>query len=225
MAIRYAADARLDLLTVDGSGGGTGMSPWNMMEHWGIPSLPLHARTYEYCKVLEERGITPPNISLAGGFAREDHVFKALALGAPYTKLVCMGRAPMIPGFLGSNIEGVFKPERRAELAGHWEALPSTVKGLGIYPEEIFAGWESVREKVGDNEMQNIPYGAVAMYGYADKLSCGLQQFMAGARKFSIDQLQRSDLLSANRETEDVTGIPFMTDAQNDQALAILREE
>jgi hypothetical protein len=48
---------------------------------------------------------------------------------------------------------------------------------------------------------------------------------MAGARKFSIDQLQRSDLLSANRETEDVTGIPFMTDAQNDQALAILREE
>ena len=225
MAIRYAADARLDLLTVDGSGGGTGMSPWNMMEQWGVPSLPLHARTYEYCRVLEERGIKPPDISFAGGFAREDHIFKALALGAPYTRMVCMGRAPMIPGFLGSNIEGVFKPERRAELAGHWETLPSTVKGLGIHPEEIFAGWESVREKVGDEEMQNIPYGAVAMYGYADKLSCGLQQFMAGARKFSIDQLQRSDLLSANRETEDVTGIPFMTDAQNDQALAILREE
>ena len=225
MAIRYAADAKLDLLTVDGSGGGTGMSPWNMMDHWGIPSLPLHAKTYEYCKVLEERGITPPDIAVAGGFAREDHVFKALALGAPYTRLVCMGRAPMIPGFLGSNIEGVFKPERRAELAGHWETLPSTVKGLGIHPEEIFAGWEAVREKIGDDEMQNIPYGAVAMYGYADKVSCGLQQFMAGARKFSIDQLQRSDLLSANRETEDVTGIPFMTDSQNEQALAILREE
>jgi hypothetical protein len=225
MAIRYAADARLDLLTVDGSGGGTGMSPWNMMDHWGIPSLPLHARTWEYCRVLEERGIKPPDISVAGGFAREDHIFKALALGAPYTRMVCMGRAPMIPGFLGSNIEGVFKPERRAELAGHWETLPSTVKGLGIHPEEIFAGWEPVREKVGDDEMQHIPYGAVAMYGYADKLSCGLQQFMAGARKFSIDQLQRSDLLSANRETEDVTGIPFMTDAQNEQALAILREE
>ena len=225
MAIRYAADARLDLLTVDGSGGGTGMSPWNMMEHWGIPSLPLHARTYEYCKVLEERGIAPPDISFAGGFAREDHIFKALALGAPYTKLVCMGRAPMIPGFLGSNIEGVFKPERRAELAGHWEKLPSTVNGLGNKPEEIFAGWESVREKLGDNEMKIIPFGAVAMFGYADKLSCGLQQFMAGARKFSIDQLQRSDLLSANRETADVTGIPFMTDAQNEQALAILREE
>ena len=53
----------------------------------------------------------------AGGFAREDHIFKALALGAPYVKLVCMGRAPMIPGFLGSNIEAVFKPDHKAELS------------------------------------------------------------------------------------------------------------
>ncbi len=44
MAIRYAAEAKLDLLTIDGSGGGTGMSPWNMMEHWGVPSLALHAK-------------------------------------------------------------------------------------------------------------------------------------------------------------------------------------
>lgn len=224
MSIRFAADAELDLLTIDGSGGGTGMSPWNMMDHWGVPSLPLHAKAYEFCKVLEDRGISPPDISLAGGFAREDHIFKALALGAPYTKLVCMGRAPMIPGFLGSNIEGVFKPERRAELAGHWEELPSTVKGVGTYPEEIFAGWETVREKVGEKEMANIPFGAVAMYGYADKLGCGLQQFMAGARKFSLDQIARDDLMSANRETAEVTGIPYMTDAQCDRALAILQE-
>ena len=199
------------------------MSPWNMMDHWGMPSLPLHAKTYEYCKILAEHGITPPDISLAGGFAREDHIFKAMALCAPYTRLVCMGRAPMIPGFLGSNIEGVFKPERRASLAGHWEQLPSTVKGIGTYPEEIFAGWEAVREKVGDDEMANIPYGAVAMYGYADKLGCGLQQFMAGARKFAIEHLEREDLMAANRETAEVTGIPFMTDAQHDRALAILQ--
>lgn len=224
MAIRFAADAKLDLLTIDGSGGGTGMSPWNMMDHWGVPSLPLHAKTYEYCKVLEERGVNPPDISLAGGFAREDHIFKALALCAPYSKLVCMGRAPMIPGFLGSNIEGVFKPDKRAAVSGHWEALPSTVKGIGTYPEEIFAGWEAVLEKVGDEEMANIPYGAVAMYGYADKLGCGLQQFMAGARKFSIDQIVREDLMTANHETAEITGIPFMTDAHHERAMAILQE-
>ena len=129
----------------------------------------------------------------------------------------------MIPGFLGSNIEGVFKPERRAEIAGHWEQLPSTVKNIGKYPEEIFAGWEAVREKVGDAEMEKIPFGAIAMYGYADKLACGLQQFMAGARKFSLDRLSREDLMAANRETSQVAGTPYMTDAGEDRALAILR--
>ena len=173
---------------------------------------------------MEDRGIAPTDISLAGGFAREDHIFKAVALCAPYSKLVCMGRAPMIPGFLGSNIEGVFKPDNRAALNGHWEELPPSVKSVGTYPEEIFAGWEAVREKVGDKEMANIPFGAVAMYGYADKLGCGLQQFMAGARKFSLNEIERQDLMSANRETAEVTGIPYMTDAQNDRALDILKE-
>jgi glutamate synthase domain-containing protein 2 len=222
MAIRFAAEARLDLLTVDGSGGGTGMSPWNMMEHWGVPSLPLHAKTFEYCRVLEQRGIRPPDISLAGGFAREDHIFKGLALCAPYAKMICMGRAPMIPGFLGSNIEGVFKPEKKAELNGHWDELPGSVTALGKYPEEIFSGWEAVKALVGADEMERIPFGAVAMYGYVDKLACGLQQFMAGARKFRLADLARSDLMSANRETERETGIPFVTESLNERALSIL---
>lgn len=223
MAIRFAADAHLDLLTVDGSGGGTGMSPWNMMEHWGVPSLPLHAKTYEYCRLLEQRGIRPPDISLAGGFAREDHIFKGLALCAPYTKMICMGRAPMIPGFLGSNIEGVFKPERRTEVNGHWDELPGSVTAMGRSPEEIFSGWEAVKALVGADEMKAIPFGAIAMYSYADKLACGLQQFMAGARKFSLPEIARTDLMSANRETERETGIPFVTEALNDKALAILK--
>jgi len=222
MSIRFAAEAKLDLLTIDGSGGGTGMSPWNMMDHWGVPSLPLHAKTYEYCRLLEQQGLTVPDISLAGGFAREDHIFKALALGAPYTKLVCMGRAPMIPGFLGSNIEGVFKPEKRGELNGHWEQLPAHITALGAFPEEIFAGWEAVSAKVGESEMKNIPFGAIAMYGYCDKLSCGLQQFMAGARKFRLDHIDRSDLLAGNRETAAETGIPYLTEAQDASAKDIL---
>ncbi len=39
MSIKYASDAKMDLLTIDGAGGGTGMSPWNMMENWGVPSV------------------------------------------------------------------------------------------------------------------------------------------------------------------------------------------
>jgi hypothetical protein len=223
MAIRYSADANLDLLTIDGAGGGTGMSPWNMMQHWGIPSLALHSKAYEYCKILDEKGIKVPDISFAGGFAREDHLYKALALGAPYTKLVCLGRAPMIAGYLGSNIEGVFKPEKRAELNGNWDSLPPTVMEYGKYPEEIFSEWEAVRDKVGDDEMKNIPFGAIAMSGYTDKLACGLQQFMAGARKFNLSEISRDDLITSNRETEEITGIPFMTEALDDKALSILK--
>jgi hypothetical protein len=222
MSIRFAAEAKLDLLTIDGAGGGTGMSPWNMMEHWGVPSLALHSKAYEYCTILEKKGIKVPDISFAGGFAREDHIFKAIALGAPYTKLVCMGRAPMIPGYLGSNIEGVFKPEEREKLSGHWEELPNTVAAYGKHPEEIFAGWEMVKNKVGAAEMGKIPYGAIAMYGYVDKIACGLQQFMAGARKFNLSKIERSDLMSANRETEAVSGIPYMTEILDAEAKKIL---
>ncbi|MBW2452142.1 MAG: FMN-binding glutamate synthase family protein [Deltaproteobacteria bacterium] len=223
MSIRLSSDADLDLLTIDGAGGGTGMSPWNMMDHWGVPSLQLHAKTYEYCKLLDDIGNRVPDISLAGGFAREDHLFKALALCAPYAKLVCMGRAPMIPGFLGSNIQGVFQPEKRAQLNGHWDELPPSVKNIGTFPEEIFAGWEAVKNKIGADEMSKIPFGAIAMFGYADKLSCGLQQFMAGARKFSLNQISRKDLMASNRETAQESDIPFMTDIDDSTAKNIIK--
>jgi hypothetical protein len=222
LAVRCATDGNLDLLTIDGSGGGTGMSPWNMMDHWGVPSLPLHAKAYEYTKRLADRGLAVPDLSFAGGFAREDHVFKALALGSPFVKLVCMGRAPMIPAFVGSNIEGVLRPERRTEVNGHWDELPGTVSCYGDRPEEIFSAWENVKEKVGADEMKNIPFGAVGIYAYADKLACGLQQFMAGARASQLSDITRNELMSANRETAHETGIPFMTDAENDKAMAVL---
>jgi glutamate synthase domain-containing protein 2 len=56
ISIKYATKAKLDLLTIDGSGGGTGMSPWNMMESGGVPSLLLHAKAYEYAKIMADKG-------------------------------------------------------------------------------------------------------------------------------------------------------------------------
>jgi glutamate synthase domain-containing protein 2 len=222
MAIRFATDAKLDLLTVDGSGGGTGMSPWNMMESWGVPSLLLHAKTHEYASLLASRGERVVDVALAGGLAREDHIFKALALGAPFTKLVWMGRAAMIPGFLGSNIEGALNPDRRERVSGNWDELAPTVKEIGSSADEIFAGYYDVQKKVGTKEMKNIPYGAVAMWTLADKLAAGLQQLMAGARRFALGEISRDDLFSANRETERETKIPFITDVMDERARVIL---
>jgi glutamate synthase domain-containing protein 2 len=222
MSIRYATDAKLDLLTVDGSGGGTGMSPWNMMETWGVPSILLHSKTYEYASILAARGEKVVDIAFAGGLAREDHIFKALALGAPFTKLICMGRAAMIPGFVGSNIEGVLKPARKEIVSGNWDDLAPSVKELGSTPEEIFAGYYDVQKKVGEEEMNNIPFGAIAMWTLADKLTAGLQQLMAGARRFNLSEISREDIFSGNRETEIETKIPFITDVLDESAKKIL---
>ena len=222
MAIKFATEARLDLLTIDGSGGGTGMSPWNMMQSWGVPSIHLHAKAHEYASLLAARGENVVDLSFAGGFALEDSIFKGLALGAPYAKLICMGRAIMIPGFVGSNIEGVLHPERKEAVHGNWDSLPKGISRLGGSAEQIFASYFDVEKKVGKDEMRNIPYGAIAMWSLADKLSCGLQQLMAGARKFSLGQVDRNDLFAANRETAQETGIRHVTDINNETALKIL---
>ena len=222
MAIKFASDAKLDLLTIDGSGGGTGMSPWNMMQSWGVPSINLHAKAYEYADMLAAKGQKVVDLSFAGGFALEDSIFKALALGAPYTKMVCMGRAVMIPGYLGANIEGVLHPERKEEIFGNWDKLPKSVSAIGSRAEDIFSSYFDIQKKLGKDEMKNIPYGAMAFWTMADKLSCGLQQLMAGARKFSLDQVSRKDLFSANRETEQETGITHCADVNDEFAKKIL---
>ncbi|WP_308897920.1 glutamate synthase-related protein [Candidatus Desulfosporosinus nitrosoreducens] len=221
-AIKLASDAQLDLLTIDGSGGGTGMSPWNMMETWGVPSILLHSKAHEYASILAAKGQKVVDMAFAGGLAREDHIFKALALGAPFTKLVCMGRGVMIPAFVGANIEGVLHPERKAQLNGNWDTLPKTVLEYGKTAEEIFAGYYDIQNKLGADAMKKIPYGAIAVWTLADKLAGGLQQFMAGARKFSLSQIARTDISSANRETERETGIAFITDYQDEFAKKIL---
>lgn len=222
MAIKFATDAKLDLLTIDGSGGGTGMSPWNMMQSWGVPSINLHSKAYEYASILAVKGLDVVDMSFAGGFALEDSIFKALALGAPFTKLVCMGRAIMIPGFVGTNIQGALHPEKRGDLNGHWAELPKTVKAVGNSAKEIFASYFDVEKMVGKDEMKNIPYGAIAFYTLADKLSCGLQQLLAGARKFSMNQITRNDIFSGNRETARETGIAHVSDVNDESARKIL---
>ncbi|MDR2549988.1 MAG: FMN-binding glutamate synthase family protein [Desulfobulbus sp.] len=222
MAIKFASEAKLDLLTIDGAGGGTGMSPWNMMQSWGVPSINLHAKAYEYATLLAAQGKRVVDLSFAGGFALEDSIFKGLALGAPFTKLICMGRGIMIPGFLGANIEGALHPERREKVNGNWDKLPASVAAMGSSAEEIFASYYDVEKKVGKDEMKNIPFGAIAMWTMADKLACGLQQLMAGARKFRMNTLSRNDLFAGNRETAKETGITYITDANDESAKKIL---
>jgi glutamate synthase domain-containing protein 2 len=212
MAIKWSSRARIDLLTIDGAPGGTGMSPWRMMEEWGMPSLYLHAAAYEFCKKLSDKGERVPDIAFAGAFSSEDGVFKAIAMGAPFVKAVCMGRALMIPGMVGKNIEQWLKDGK----------LPNTVSQFGNTAEEIFVNYEDVKNIVGANEMKNIPLGAVGIYSYSEKIKVGMQQLMAGARCFSIPAITRKELMSLTRDCAEVTGIPYLMDCYREEAEAIL---
>jgi glutamate synthase domain-containing protein 2 len=212
MAIKWGANAGIDLLTIDGAPGGTGMSPWRMMEEWGIPSLYLHAAAYDFCQKLANKGGRVPDIAFAGGFSSEDGVFKALALGAPFTKAVCMGRALMIPGMVGKNIQQWLAEGR----------LPNTVGQFGSTPEEIFVCYEDVRNIVGTDEMKSLPLGAVGIYSYVEKIKVGFQQLMAGARCFSVPAITRRELMSLTEECARVTGIPYLMDAYREEAMEIL---
>ncbi|MCX7831604.1 MAG: FMN-binding glutamate synthase family protein [Actinobacteria bacterium] len=222
MAIKFASEANLDLLTIDGAGGGTGMSPWNMMETWGVPSIYLHSKAYEYADYLAKKNKKVVDMAFGGGFAREDHIFKALALGAPYVKLALLGRAVMIPAFVGSNIEGVLRPERKQHVNGNWDKLPPSVTAIGQTAEEIFANYFDVEKKVGSDEIKNVPLGAIAVYTLMDKIKAGLQQLMAGARKFNIESISRDDLIAMNKETAEVTGISYVMEAEEESARRIL---
>jgi len=212
MALKWGGKAKIDLLTIDGAPGGTGMSPWRMMEEWGMPSIYLHAAAAEFAGRLAARGERVPDLAFAGGFSFEDHVFKALALGSPFVKAVCMGRALMIPGMVGKNVA----------LWISNGGLPKTVSQYGSTVEEIFVCWEQVADLVGKNEMSTLPLGAVGVFSYVQKLSVGLQQLMAGARRFNLSSISRQDLMSLTKECAEVTRIPYVMDAYRDEAEAIL---
>jgi glutamate synthase domain-containing protein 2 len=213
MALRYGAGAGLDLITIDGASGGTGMSPWPMMNEWGIPSIYLHSLAYQFCQKLNRRGIRVPDVAFAGGFSTEDGVFKALAMGSPYVKAVCMGRALMIPGMVGKNI-------------GKWieeGKLPKTVAQYGNKVEEIFVSYEELKDRYGE-QLKDIPLGAVGIYTFCQKFKTGLQQLMAGSRNFSLSAISRRDLMALTEDAAKVTGIPYVMDAYRQEAEDILED-
>lgn len=211
MALRWGADAKIDLLTIDGASGGTGMSPWPMMNEWGIPTFYLESLTYGFCEQLKKKGIRVPDIAMAGGFSDEPGIFKAIALGSPYVKAVCMGRGLMIPAMVAKNIE-------------KWLSkgdLPKTVSRYGTKVDEIFVCYEELKEKYG-SRMREIPLGALGIYSFAQRFHTGLQQLMAGSRNFNVNSISRNDIYCLTEEASRVSSIPYVTNAYREDAMNIL---
>ncbi len=209
-ALRFSSEAKIDLLTIDGAGGGTGMSPWRMMNEWGIPTVQLECLTYQMCERLKAKGAYLPPIAIAGGLSLEDHIFKALALAAPYVKAVCLGRAIMTAAMVGKT-HGRLMAEKM-ELEG---------EDLGEGYERLFAVGAELKERFG-KDFTKLPAGAIGMYSYIDRLCQGLQQLMAGARKFALEYIERNDLVALTREAAEISGIPYVMDADREEIDRIL---
>lgn len=208
-AVKYASEAKIDLLTVDGAGGGTGMSPWRMMNEWGIPTVELECLLYKFLKRLDEKGEFVPSCAIAGGLALEDHIFKAIALGAPYVKAICMGRATLTAAMVGKT---------------HGQLMRDTYGRGQEYQDMLlrtFIAAEQLKEKFGD-DFQRIPPAAIGIYTYYDRLAIGLRQLMAGERKFALKYLDRNDLMALTREAAEVSGIPYVMEADMEEVERIL---
>ena len=213
-AVKFASDAKIDLLTVDGAGGGTGMSPWRMMNEWGIPTVYLESLLYQYLRSLERKGAFIPTCAIAGGLALEDHIFKALALAAPYIKAICLGRASMTAAMVGNTIGEMIKKGK----------VPADVAKYGTDREHIFILAAKLKDKFG-KDFERIPTGTIGMITYFDRLNAGVQQLMAGARKFALKYISRDDLCSLTREASEMSGIPYVMDGDKEEVEKILRKD
>jgi hypothetical protein len=208
-AVKFASEAKIDLLTVDGAGGGTGMSPWRMMNEWGIPTVYLESLLYNYLKRLDEKGEFVPSCAIAGGITLEDHIFKALALGAPYVKAVCMGRSTLTAAMVGKTHGRLIK-DTYGDDREYQDVMLST-----------FIGAEQLKERFGE-DFTRIPPSAIGIYTYYDRLATGLRQLMAGERKFNLGLLSRDDLVSLTREATEVSGISYVMEADAEEVKRIL---
>jgi len=207
-AIKFSSEAGIDLLTIDGAGGGTGMSPWRMMNEWGVPTVHLECMTYNFCKKLADKGKYIPPIAIAGGFALEDQIFKGIALAAPFVKAVCMGRSTMTAAMVGKTIGAMLKDGK----------APADVKKFGDSVDQVFVNALKLKETM----KKDVPPAAIGLYSYYDRLSIGLKQLMAGTRKFALSYITRDDIFALTREASDISGIPYVMDVDADECEKIL---
>jgi len=211
-ALSFASKYRLDLLTVDGAGGGTGMSPWRMMNEWGVPPVELHSLLHQYASHLAGKGAYLPAIAVAGGFAFEDQIFKGLAMGAPFVRLVGMARGPIAAAMVGKTIGRTIDAMQ----------VPVYIERFGNSKDEIFVTASELRRELGKDEFDKLPTGALGLYTYFERLTQGLRQIMAGSRKFSLEHISRDDIAALTPDAARVSGISYIMDVDKEQALNLL---
>jgi glutamate synthase domain-containing protein 2 len=215
--MKFASEAKIDALSFDGAGGGTGMSPVPMMDEMSIPTVYLEALVLKCAQILKKKGRHVPDMVMAGGFIEETSILKAIALSnlgeGPLMKAVLMGRSPITAAMKSSYFKQLAQEDK----------LPRVfAERYGTTPDKFFIATPELKRKYGDR-FSEIPLEAIGVYTYlTDRVGVGLKQMMAGARKWKLDLLDRNDLMSLSERATKVTGIPTAEEVEKDAIEKIL---
>ncbi|MCS7132189.1 MAG: glutamate synthase-related protein [Aigarchaeota archaeon] len=213
--MKIASEAKIDYITFDGCEGGTGMSPVPMMEEMGIPTVYLEAQVLKCAQILKKKGRHVPDIVMAGGFIGETQILKAIAMSnfgdQPYVKAAVIGRA---------MLTAAMKAEYFGRLAKEGKIPESFTKYYGKDPEKFFAVIPELRNRFKD--LSVVPWGTLGVYGYMERIRIGMQQLLAGLRKFKLYLISRDDMFALTERAAKATGIPLAEDSGADEIEAIL---
>lgn len=215
--MKVASEAKIDAVTFDGAGGGTGMSPVPMMDEMGTPTVYLEAQVLKCAEILKKKGRHVPDVIMAGGFINETQIFKAIAMSnfgeSPYVKAVLMGRAPITAAMKASYFNELSKKNKLPRVFS---------EKYGTSPDKFFITAPELKRKFKER-FSEIPWEAVAIYTYlTERVGVGLKQLMAGARKWRLNLLDRNDIASLTERAAKATGIPLIEDVEQDALERIL---
>ena len=210
--MKVASEAKVDYITFDGAGGGTGMSPVPMMNEMSTPTVYLEAQILKCARILEREGKYVPDMSMAGGFVNETQMYKAIAMSnfgnGPFIKSITMARSPLT---------AAMKSLYFTELAEKGRLPRDFANKYGNDPEKFFIATEALKTEYGSKIGKEIPWPAVGVYTYLyERLGIGLKQMLAGSRKFKLDLIDRGDIASMSKLAAEVTGIPMLHELEAD---------
>jgi glutamate synthase domain-containing protein 2 len=200
---RLGVEGKVDGMTFDGAGGGTGMSPVSMMNEGSIPTAYLEAQVVGSLDMIKKKSPNAkiPTIAIAGGFANETQMFKAIAMGAPYVTCIAMARAPITAAmkskFVGESIANKSVSMGMLTSLGFDKSKDAETLTLS----EAFVQYDNLVRKYN----KEVPPAAVGVFTYfACKFGIGLKQLLAGCRKFKLDLIDREDIACISQRAIDV---------------------
>ena len=215
--MKVASEAKVNVITFDGAGGGTGMSPVPMMNEMSTPTVYLEAQVLKCAQILKKKGRHVPDIVMAGGFINEPQIYKAIAMSnfgdGPLVKAITMGRAPLT---------AVMKASYFVELAENGKLPRHFAQTYGDKPETYYYVLPELKAKYGD-KIKTMSWPGIGLYSYlSDRIGTGLKQLLAGSRKFKLNLIDRNDLAALSERASKVTGIPLIEDLDTEEMEQVL---